>query len=143
MTFLDIYIIIILSFLGKVFFMILGKIIRDLRENHNYTQKELAKALNITPACLSKYETGRSVPSYDTLSKIADIFNVSVDYLIGRNSVQYDFSILSKKIYKNTTILDIDNSIAQLDSVHMRLFIEILELLSFHNEHYKRNNKFM
>lgn len=125
--------------------MILGKILRDLREKHNYTQRELAKALNITPACLSKYETGRSTPSPDMLIKIADTFNVSVDYLLGRNSLQFDYNILNEKRYKNNTVFDAVNSIVKLNSAHRKLFIEQLRLLEFHNKYSeikdKLNNK--
>lgn len=61
-----------------------GERIAKLRENHGLTQGELAKRLNITRASLSHYETNRRQPDYALLSEIADLFHVSVDYLIGR-----------------------------------------------------------
>lgn len=42
--------------------MILGKILRDLREKHNYTQRELAKALNITPASVNMKQGEARLP---------------------------------------------------------------------------------
>ncbi len=121
--------------------MILGKILRDLREKHNYTQRELSKALNITPACLSKYETGRSTPSPDMLIKIADTFNVSVDYLLGRNSLQFDYKILNEKLYKNNTVFDAINIIVKLNPAHRKFFIEQLKMLEFHNEYSEINKR--
>lgn len=121
--------------------MILGKILRDLREKHNYTQRELAKALNITPACLSKYETGRSTPSPDMPIKIADTFNVSVDYLLGRNSLQFDYKMLNEKFYKNITVFDAINSIVKLNPARRKFFIEQLRILEFYNEYSEMNKR--
>ncbi|MBR3910345.1 MAG: helix-turn-helix transcriptional regulator, partial [Anaerotignum sp.] len=50
------------------------KRIRDLREDNDITQKELAEKLNIAKSTLSGYENETSEPSFSTLFKIADIF---------------------------------------------------------------------
>ena len=60
--------------------------IRDLREDADLKQKDLAEYLKCTQVCYSGYETGRrSVPA-DVLIKLADYYGVSVDYLLGRTS---------------------------------------------------------
>lgn len=56
-----------------------------LRTSNNMSQKELAQKLNIERSSLSSYETGRRSPDAKTLMAIADIFGVSVDYLLGRD----------------------------------------------------------
>ncbi len=61
-----------------------GERIAELREKHGLTQEELAKILGIKRASLSHYEKNRRVPDYEVLNKIADYFQVTVDYLIGR-----------------------------------------------------------
>lgn len=61
-----------------------GHRISELRELHELTQEQLAKHLDISRAALSHYEKNRRVPDYETLNKIADFFEVTVDYLIGR-----------------------------------------------------------
>lgn len=62
--------------------------IRDLREDQDLKQEDIAKLLNCTQACYSNYENGkRDIPS-ETLSKLADILGVSTDYLLGRTSVK-------------------------------------------------------
>lgn len=63
-----------------------GLRISELRESKNMTQEELAKHLGITRASLSHYETSRREPDIETLNKIADFFQVSVDYLMGRTN---------------------------------------------------------
>lgn len=58
--------------------------IRDLREDRDLRQEYLAKVLNCTQACYSRYERGdRYIPT-DVLQKLADFYGVSVDYLLGR-----------------------------------------------------------
>lgn len=61
----------------------LGRKIRDLRENMDLTQKELSSMIGLTPKMISFYENNQRTPPLDILIKLAKIFNVSVDYLIG------------------------------------------------------------
>lgn len=61
----------------------LGKRIKNLREEKNLTQKDLAKKLNIANSTLSQYETGQRVPSDEVKIKIAEFFQVTLDYLFG------------------------------------------------------------
>ncbi|MBQ3063272.1 MAG: helix-turn-helix transcriptional regulator [Clostridia bacterium] len=57
--------------------------IRDLREDHDLTQREMAKVLNCSQQVYSNYELGqRDIPT-DILIKISAYFNVSVDYILG------------------------------------------------------------
>ncbi|WP_248927151.1 helix-turn-helix domain-containing protein [Paenibacillus hamazuiensis] len=61
-----------------------GERIALLREKHSMTQEDLSSKLGITRASLSHYENNRREPDYETILKIADLFKVSVDYLVGR-----------------------------------------------------------
>jgi len=61
-----------------------GHRIAKLREQRRLTQEELARHLSISRASLSHYEKNRRMPDYETLNKMADFFDVTVDYLIGR-----------------------------------------------------------
>ncbi len=57
--------------------------IRDLREDHDLTQREMAKVLNCSQQVYSNYELGqRDIPT-DILIKLSAYFNVSVDYILG------------------------------------------------------------
>ena len=58
--------------------------IRNLREDKDLRQEDVAKMLNCTQACYSHYESGkRDIPT-EVLMKLADFYGVSVDYLLGR-----------------------------------------------------------
>ncbi|PYG87347.1 transcriptional regulator with XRE-family HTH domain [Ruminiclostridium sufflavum DSM 19573] len=63
---------------------ILGKRIKKLREKKHLNQLEFSKILNISNTTLSQYEAGNRTPSDEIKEKVADYFNVSVDYLLGR-----------------------------------------------------------
>ena len=58
--------------------------LKELRKKKGISQLRLASDLNTTQNTISRYETGEREPGIDELIKIADYFNVSVDYLIGR-----------------------------------------------------------
>jgi len=63
----------------------------DLRKENNTTQKSLALHLGISQGNLCDWEKGRSEPDISTLVKIANYFNVSIDYLVG--NANYDGTI--------------------------------------------------
>lgn len=65
--------------------MSLGRKLKMLREEHNMLQSELAKLLNLGASSISMYEKDERDPDTDTLKRIAEIFNVSTDYLLGLN----------------------------------------------------------
>lgn len=58
--------------------------LKELRKKKGLSQLRLATELNTTQNTISRYETGEREPGIDELIKIADYFNISVDYLIGR-----------------------------------------------------------
>lgn len=58
--------------------------IKELRQQLNKTQEEIAKILNISQSNYSKYERNEIEPDIETLKKIADYFDVSLDFLCGR-----------------------------------------------------------
>lgn len=59
---------------------------RQLRKKHALTQSSLACELNITQQAVAKWEAGISSPEPEMLVRLAEFFNVSVDYLLGRKS---------------------------------------------------------
>lgn len=68
--------------------MILGKRIKALRQEYNYTQRALAQKLNVGYSTLAMYETGRRDPDTETLARIAAFFCVSTDYLLGMSEIR-------------------------------------------------------
>lgn len=61
-----------------------GERIKYLREKNGLTQKDIATKLGVEPAAISKYELDMREPNIEAIKKLARIFNVSIDYLLGR-----------------------------------------------------------
>ncbi len=86
---------------------ILGKRIKKLREKNNLNQLEFSKILNISNTTLSQYEAGNRTPSDEIKEKVADYFNVSVDYLLGRTE-KFTSEVEKSKMDKHNS-LDVSN----------------------------------
>lgn len=72
------------EYIGGVEMDVFAKRLRYLRKINDVTQQELANYLSVGKTTISNYETGYSTPDAETLNMIADFFNTSVDYLLGR-----------------------------------------------------------
>lgn len=68
----------------------IGVRITELRKQAGMSQFQLAKVLDIATSTLGMYETGKREPSLKVLNKIADYFDVSTDYLLGRSEKSND-----------------------------------------------------
>jgi transcriptional regulator with XRE-family HTH domain len=77
----------------------IGTHIRELRDKKRLTQPEVAEKINIKRPSITAYESGNQLPPVDTLIKIADIFDVSLDFLTGRTNdrVLHRITELDKK----------------------------------------------
>ncbi|MBQ8892659.1 MAG: helix-turn-helix transcriptional regulator [Bacilli bacterium] len=64
------------------------KRLRDLREDKDLTQNDLAKMLGCSQTTYSRYETGQTSVPNDILNKLADFYDVSLDYLFARTDVK-------------------------------------------------------
>lgn len=62
--------------------------LKKLRIAHGMTQGDMAKILNISRSCIANYESEKRQPDYGMLKIIADYFNVSIDFLVGRSDVK-------------------------------------------------------
>lgn len=61
-------------------------VFKQLRLASSFTQAEMAEKLGISKSTISMYENGNREPDFETLEKIADFFNVDIDYLLGRTN---------------------------------------------------------
>ena len=65
--------------------MIFSERLKTLRKEKKLTQKELAEQIGISQKSYSHWETGKNEPSLENLIKLADLFEVSLDWLFGRD----------------------------------------------------------
>lgn len=65
--------------------------LRDLREDKDLTQTELAKILEMSQTGYSKYETGENDIPTQILIRLADFYHTSTDYILGRTNIKEPF----------------------------------------------------
>lgn len=70
--------------------MTFGQIIKQLRHDRNMTQENLAELLSISPQAVSRWETDIAMPDISLLPPLANLFNVTTDYLLGMDTYQKD-----------------------------------------------------
>ncbi len=107
--------------------------LKMLCKKHGYTQQRLADALHITKNSISHYERSVSLPDLEILCAIADIFNVSLDFLLGRSDFNLPNSIMKKKIGKNTSAGKLLETIIHLDSNHSADLVKMLYYIEADN----------
>ena len=98
--------------------------IKELLEKEHMTQFELAKRINLTPTSLSRYLKGTQEPKLEVIVKMANEFNVSIDYLIGTknrlsNNANYELflkvvlqlgELTNSQLYKVSEYLEFINN---------------------------------
>lgn len=72
--------------------------LKTLRNEHGWTQADLASKINVSPKTIGAWERGTREPPIETITNLSDIFNVSADYLLGKtkekNSEPNDNAVL-------------------------------------------------
>lgn len=96
----------------------IGEYIKKLRESEELTQEELAKDLAVTRQAISKWETGVNMPDTETLKKLSDLFNISIEKLIDGGETQEKISV--SKNYKELTSKAIDDNIMLKQTIKRR-----------------------
>lgn len=76
----------------------------ELRKNNNLTQQELANILKVTQTTYQYYEKEKSEPNIETLCKLADFYNVTLDYLVDRK-IKNDIGYLTDKQYSAVILI--------------------------------------
>lgn len=95
-----------LNFTTRERVAILSERIHELRMRQGYTQVSLAKKLGVSKQAVSNWENGNIQPSIDMLIRIADLFSVTTDYLLGREYVlQADLSRLPPEVAGHILLL--------------------------------------
>lgn len=67
--------------------------LRKMRRERNYTQEQLGRLVSVTKVSISCYENGSRTPEMETLQRLADALDVSVDYLLGRTDEQEEAQV--------------------------------------------------
>lgn len=120
----------------------MGEILAELRKDKHLLQKDLADFLSISIGTVSNYETGAHEPDFETLCKLADFFQVSTDYLLGRTNLPYDVKKLNEPIRDSITISDITHTLMNMSRENLDSVLEYMELLTYKSKMIAERNNY-
>lgn len=98
-----------------------------LRESKDLKKKDLARILNVSAACISQYENGTYMPGHDILTRIAQYFGVSVDFLLANEKEGFD---LSESFSENMTYMDLVNACSQIPERKRNALLAVIKALN-------------
>ena len=116
--------------------MSFGTKLKKLRQDSNMTQEELGKKINTSRSNIANYENDKNMPSVDILEKLAKIFNVSIDYLLGKSDIKNP-----NKIDINDMDIAFSSGIKGLNKQNQEVLKNIMEGLLAKQEKDKKENK--
>ena len=103
-----------------------GDMLSELRHDRNLTQAELALEIYVTPGTISNYESNVHYPDVEKLKQLADFFNVTTDYLLGRSKCSLSPAILEQKISDGRSWSEIIKDVQSLSPSRQRTLLLML-----------------
>lgn len=104
-------------------------ILKNLRRSRNLSQKQFAQELFISPAAISQYENGRTMPSRDNLERIAKYFDVSTDYLLGTSPIADLEEKLNQDYCPGVTVSSFVDKCMSVKGKHRETLLDVVEAL--------------
>lgn len=107
----------------------LRQLIRDLREDHDLTQREVAAYLGVSQQTYSNYENGvREIPT-NTVVALAKFYQVSTDYLLNSGSIYLGSTSLDSAYLEDTTLHDVMYDIQNLNEDARKELLRFIKFL--------------
>lgn len=104
-----------------------GETLAELRQDRKMTQKDLAQAMFVTVGTISNYENGVHYPDVEKLISLADYFNVTTDYLLGRCKANVSPDVFDESIIGEKTMGQLVNDIRNLSRSRRQSLAIILD----------------
>lgn len=103
----------------------------NLRELRSLTQTDVANQLHLSSSAVSHYEKGITVPPTEVIYRLAEFYNVTADYILGRTASKKDLTkSYATKLSKDITIGDAVDAMTKMDDEekqHVAYFIKLLK----------------
>lgn len=108
-----------------------GELLAELRQDRKMTQEDLAKILYVTSGTISNYENGVHLPDIDKLISLADFFDVTTDYLLGRCSSRLSPDVFDAIIMEGWTAGALINDIMNISPERKQALNIVLKDMQF------------
>lgn len=109
-----------------------GELLAELRLDKRMTQKDLAGKLHVSVGTISNYENGVHLPDVAKLINLADIFEVTTDYLLGRCEYRFSPDVFSEPLVDEKTTGDFIKILRMLPAENKRALALIMGDMEFH-----------
>ncbi|MDE6713881.1 MAG: helix-turn-helix domain-containing protein [Lachnospiraceae bacterium] len=110
--------------------MTFGEQLEKLRKEQHMTQEEMGEKFGICASTLSNYERGVHQPDLEFIDKVADYFQVSIDYMFGRTNFCSPIDQLNILLTESFTTGDLLNVVLEYDHPHLELLLSYMDYLS-------------
>ena len=80
--------------------------LKCLREQHGYSQKYVAISVGVAPSIVSRWESGLKTPSRESIIRLAELYGISVDYLLDRSDNESRLSLDSLSLIEKQLLSD-------------------------------------
>lgn len=105
----------------------LGDRLAELRQDRQELQKDIAALLHVSSGSVSNYETGAHLPTVDALCELANHFDVTMDYLMGRTNCRIPTGTLNQQFVEHVTFGMLMERLNELPDGKRKLLLEIIE----------------
>ena len=106
---------------------VFGELMAELRQDKGLTQKELGRILSVSTGTISNYENGVHYPDLDKLVQLADFFQVSTDYLLGRQERPAPAGVPGFRLPQDESTLKLIRSFSHLPDDRRRALALIID----------------
>jgi len=97
----------------------LSRRLKKLRKEKQISQKDLAKKLNLSPSTIAMYETEKRKPDSETLERMSNYFDVSIDYLLGLTDERSSADKIKKAISDDPELHDVWDKISKRENLQL------------------------
>lgn len=108
-----------------------GELLAELRKDRSMTQHELADVLHVSVGTISNYEKSVHFPDIEKLVNLADFFNVTTDYMLGRCESNLSPDVFQEMVTEDKTVGDIITTLRQLPEERKRMLVQIIDDMEF------------
>lgn len=103
-----------------------GEIMAELRKDAGMTQQDLAARLFVATSTISNYETGQRRAHADFICKVAKVFGVSTDYLLGQTEFSSPFLLSNEKYVDSQSVSNVLTQMLSLSDNRRRILCALL-----------------
>lgn len=113
------------------------EMLKYLRSRENLSQSELADKLGVAKSTISMYEVGKREPDFETLEAIADLFNVDMNFLLGKDGSENDDHYylndetreIAQEVFENPDLRSLFHVARDIEPNELRAHIEFMKRL--------------